>query len=191
MVAQLPVGQHPFFIIHHKTINMNKKILFPAFTACVLLFASCQDGDKKETPAAAPVAAVTEPAKPDLAKIKADIQAVENAWAAAQNTKDVKTLIAMYADDAVSMPDGEPALAGKAAIQKKMEADFAKPSKYASVAFETQDVYAQGDVVTEVGKTIYKDAAGKAVGGGKYFAIFQNKDGKYLCIREIYNQDAK
>lgn len=170
---------------------MNKKILFPAFTACVLLFASCQDGDKKETPAAAPVAAVTEPVKPDLAKIKADIQAVENAWAAAQNTKDVKTLIAMYADDAVSMPDGEPALAGKAAIQKKMEADFAKPSKYASVAFETQDVYAQGDVVTEVGKTIYKDAAGKAVGGGKYFAIFQNNDGKYLCIREIYNQDAK
>jgi len=170
---------------------MKKKILFPVYAACSLLFASCQEAAKQETPAATPAAAVAEPAKPDLAKIKADIQTVEAAWAAAQNAKDVKTLIGMYADDAVSMPDGEPALTGKAAIQKKMEADFAKPSKYASVAFETQDVYAQGDVVTEVGKTTYKDAAGKAVGGGKYFAIFKNVDGKYLCIREIYNQDAK
>ena len=172
---------------------MKKTILLPVFAACALMFASCQDAEKKEAPEAATVspAVAAEPAKPDMAKIKADIQAIETAWAAAQNAKDIKTLAAMYADDAISMPDGEPMLTGKAAIQKKMEADFAKPSKYASVAFETLDVYAQGDVVTEVGKTIYKDAVGKQTGGGKYFAIFQNKDGKYLCIREIYNQDSK
>jgi len=169
---------------------MKKTILFPVYAACVLMFASCQEPAKEETPAAAPVA-TTEPAKPDMAKIRADIQAIETAWAAAQNAKDAKALAAMYTDDAVSMPDGEPMLVGKAAIQKKQEADFAKPAKYASVAFETMDVYAQGDVVTEVGKTIYKDAAGKTIGGGKYFAIFKNVDGKYLCIREIYNQDSK
>lgn len=172
---------------------MKKSILLPVFAACVFMFASCQDAEKKEAAEAttAAPAAAAEPAKPDMAKIKADIQAIETAWAAAQNAKDVKTLIALYSDDAVSMPDGEPMLNGKAAIQKKMEADFAKPAKYASVAFETMDVYAQGDVVTEVGKTTYKDAAGKTIGGGKYFAIFKNVDGKYLCIREIYNQDSK
>ena len=167
---------------------MKKTILFPVYAACVLMFAACNEPAKEETPAAP---AVTETPKPDMAKIKADIQAVENAWAAAQNAKDVNALMAMYADDAVSMPDGEPLLTGKAAIQKKQEADFAKPAKYASVAFETVDVYAQGDVVTEVGKTMYKDAAGKTIGGGKYIAVFEKRDGKYLCIREIYNQDSK
>ena len=167
---------------------MKKTILLITYVSCVLLFTSCQEAEKKET---ASETTVAEPARPDMAKIKAEIQAIENAWAAAQNTKDVNALMAMYADDAVSMPDGEPMLTGKAAIQKKQEADFAKPSKFASVAFETMDVYAQGDVVTEVGKTMYKDAAGKTIGGGKYIAVFEKRDGKYLCIREIYNADSK
>ena len=167
---------------------MKKTMLLVAYASCVLLFASCQEAEKKETPAAA---TVTEPVKPDLTQIRAEIVAIENAWAAAQNAKDINTLMALYADDAVSMPDGEPMLTGKAAIQKKLEADFAKPAKYASIAFETIDVYAQGNVVTEVGKTMYKDAAGKTTGGGKYIAVFEKRDGKYLCIREIYNQDSK
>ena len=167
---------------------MKKTILLVMYVSCVLLFVSCQEAEKKETPAAA---TVTEPAKPDLTQIRAEIVAVENAWAAAQNAKDINALMAMYADDAVSMPDGEPMLTGKAAIQKKQAADFAKPAKFASIAFETIDVYAQGNVVTEVGKTMYKDATGKTTGGGKYFAVFEKRDGKYLCIREIYNQDSK
>ncbi|MEP7254182.1 MAG: nuclear transport factor 2 family protein [Ferruginibacter sp.] len=169
---------------------MKKTIFFPVYAACVLLFASCQEPAKQDAATAAPVVAA-EPAKPDLAKIRSEIVAVETAWATAQNAKDGKALMALYSEDAISMPDGEPMLSGKAAIQKKQEADFAKPSKYASIAFETMDVYAQGDVVTEVGKTMYKDAAGKTIGGGKYFAVFEKKDGKYLCIREIYNQDSK
>lgn len=167
---------------------MKKTMLLVAYASCVLLFASCKEDEKKETPAAA---TVTESPKPDLAQIRSEIVAIENAWAAAQNAKDINALMAMYADDAVSMPDGEPMLSGKAAIQKKQEADFAKPSKSASIAFETVDVYAQGDVVTEVGKTMYKDASGKTIGGGKYIAVFEKRDGKYLCIREIYNQDSK
>ena len=167
---------------------MKKTILLITYVSCVLLFASCQEAEKKETPAAVTVA---EPAKPDLTQIRSEIVAIETAWAAAQNAKDVKALMAMYAEDAVSMPDGEPMLTGKAAIQKKAEADFAKPSTYASIAFETMDVYAQGNVVTEVGKTMYKDAAGKTTGGGKYMAVYEKRDGKYLCIREIYNKDLK
>ena len=167
---------------------MKKTMLLIAYASCVLLFASCKEDEKKETAAAT---TVTEPAKADIAQIRSEIVAIETAWAAAQNAKDVNALMAMYADDAVSMPDGEPMLTGKAAIKKKQEADFAKPSKYASIAFETMDVYAQGDVVTEVGKTMYKDAAGKTAGAGKYMAVYEKRDGKYLCIREIYNQDSK
>jgi ketosteroid isomerase-like protein len=169
---------------------MKKTMLLPLIAASVLLFASCQESAKQE-PAATETITAAELAKPDMTAIKAEIQTIETAWAAAQNAKDVNALMAMYADDAVSMPDGEPMLSGKAAIQKKQEADFAKPSKFAGIGFETLDVYAQGDVVTEVGKTTYKDAAGKAIGGGKYIAVFEKRNGKYLCIREIYNQDSK
>ena len=168
---------------------MKKTILLVTYVSCVLLFTSCQEAEKKETPAQTTTAA--EPAKPDLAQIRAEIVAIENAWAVAINAKDVKALMAMYAEDAVSMPDGEPMISGKAAIQKKQEANFAKPAKFASIAFETLDVYAQGNVVTEVGKTMYKDAAGKTTGGAKYIAVYEKRDGKYLCIREIYNQDSK
>ena len=167
---------------------MKKTILLVAYASSVLLFASCKEAEKKETPAAV---TVTEPAKPDLAQIRSEIVAIENAWAIAQNTKDVNALMAMYAEDAVIMPDGEPMVSGKEAIQKKLEADFAKPSTYASIAFETLDVYAQGNEATEVGKTMYKDAAGKTIGAGKYIAVYEKRDGKYLCIREIYNKDSK
>ena len=167
---------------------MKKTILLVICLSSVLLFASCQEAEKKETPAAATVA---EPAKPDLTQIRSEIVAIEDAWAAAQNAKDINALMALYADDAVSMPDGEPMVTGKDAIKKKQEADFAKPSTYASIAFETMDVYAQGNVATEVGRSMYKDAAGKITGGGKYIAVYEKRDGKYLCIREIYNTDSK
>jgi ketosteroid isomerase-like protein len=175
---------------------MKKSIIFFLCGMSIILFTACNDAAKTEEPATtealdAPKPATAEPAKPDMAQIRADIVAVETNWANAINAKDINALMALYADDAQSMQDGGPTLVGKAAIQKQQEVDFAGPRKFASIAFETTDVYAQGDVVTEIGKGIYKDAAGKTTGTGKYIAIFEKKDGKYLCIREIYNKDTK
>ena len=103
----------------------------------------------------------------------------------------MNALMALYADDAVSMPDGEPILSGKAAIQARQEKDFSAKQSFASITFETLDVYPQGDIATETGITKYLDAEGKEMGRGKYIAIFEKRDGKYLCIREIYNKDSK
>lgn len=169
---------------------MKKTILLFAITTSVFFFFSCGEKTEKDVPVAV-TAPVTEAAKPDLAQIRTEIVAVENQWAAAINAKDINALMALYAEDAVSMQDAGPALVGKAAIQKKQEMDFAAPSKFASIAFETSEVFAQGDVVTELGKTFYKDAAGKTTGTGKYIALFEKKNGKYVCIREIYNSDTK
>lgn len=162
--------------------------------APALLLASCNSATTENDKSSAVDSSKTmtgAPAQQDLSQIRTEIQSVENEWAAAQNAKDITKLMALYADDAVSMPDGEPTLSGKAAIRAKQEKDFAAPLKYASVAFETSDVYGQADYVTEVGKTMMKDSAGKVTGTGKYIAVFQKKDGKYLCIREIYNKDSK
>ena len=167
---------------------MKKAILFSWVATCMLLFTSCQE--TPETPAVVEVTA-PEPAKPDMAQVRSEIQAVENTWAAALNARDLNALMAMYSEDAVSMSDNEPMHVGKAAIQQSQTAEFATMPKGMTFTFETMDVFGGADVVTETGKTTYKDAAGKVTGTGKYMAIFEKRDGKYLCIREIYNKDTK
>ena len=126
-----------------------------------------------------------------MSQVRTEILAVEKEWADALNKKDVNALMALYADDATSMQDGAPTLTGKAAIQAQLEKDFTAPGRYASISFETKDVYGTPDEVTEVGTSLEKDAAGKQTNTGKYMTVFQKKDGKYKCIREIYNKDLK
>ncbi len=162
---------------------MNSLSFCSFITACALFVVSCEQ--------APPQAATTEAAKPDLTAIRAEIQEVENAWAAAMNNKDVNALMALYADDAISMQNDAPSLTGKAAIQKQTETDFAKNTAQKTYSFETMEVYAMGDHVLEIGKSISKDSTGAVTGGGKYMALFEKQNGKYVCTREIYNNDQK
>ena len=59
------------------------------------------------------------------------------------------------------------------------------------IAFEIADVFGDENQVTEVGKSIVKDSTGKVTYTGKYMAIWEKRDGKYVCIRDIGNDDAK
>ncbi len=129
--------------------------------------------------------------KPDLAKLKADIQALENTWAVASNTKDMATILAFFADDAVSMEPNKPITVGKAAIQKSIEANFAKQKEGNMIAFETMDVFGDENMLTETGKATTKDATGKVTYTGKYMVLWEKRNGKWQTIRDIYNDDAK
>ena len=60
-----------------------------------------------------------------------------------------------------------------------------------TVSYETTELFGDDQVVTEIGTSATKDATGKVTSTGKYIAIFEKRDGKYICIREIYNDDAK
>ena len=79
---------------------------------------------------------------------------------------------------------------GKVAIQKEMEESLAKRTQGETVAYETLEVFGDGNTVTEIGTAISKDASGKVIRTGKYIAIWEKRDGKYICIRDIYNTDA-
>lgn len=161
-----------------------KPVIF-MLSFCFLFLIAC----KQETPPTEAAAAPVEAPAVDMAAVKAEIQAVENQWADAMNKKDLTALMAMYADDAISMPDGAPALTGKAAIQARQEKQFADAKGNITVSFQTMDVYGDGDVVTEYGTSTEKDDKGNIVETGKYVATFKKMDGKYVCIREIYNSD--
>jgi uncharacterized protein (TIGR02246 family) len=130
-------------------------------------------------------------AQPDMAKIKAEIKAIEDAWATASNAKDVATVVDFYADDAISMNDDKPMQVGKAAIQKGVEAEMARHKENEKVAFETLDLYGDENRVTEVGKSTVTDSKGKVTYSGKYMAVWEKRNGKWLTIRDISNDDAK
>ena len=128
---------------------------------------------------------------PDMSKIKDEIQALNTAWANAANAKDAATILDLYADDAISMPDDAPALVGKSAIQKDMEADFASSRIRKTVTYETVEVFGDEKRVTETGTVIAKDATGKVAYTEKYMTLWEKRNGKWVCIRDIYNDDAK
>jgi uncharacterized protein (TIGR02246 family) len=171
---------------------MNKKHYLPA--SLVVLFAvmmiACNSTETKPAEEGATIEA-TAPAAPDMAKVKAEIQAQETAWAEADNARDVQGIAALYADDAVSLLNNKPMASGKAAILKDIEATMAARAKGSTISYEVMEVFGDENTVTEVGKATGKDADGKVTYTGKYMAIWAKRDGKYVCIRDIGNDDAK
>lgn len=174
----------------------NKHIFRPLAVAAVLFFSlsSCENNtgtadttaaEKTEAVKTAGVSTV------DMAQLRAEIQAVETQWAEAMNTKNFDGLMSMYADDAVSMQNDGPMVKGKEAIRQMVEKGRAAWPEGGVISFATMDVYGDANTATEVGTSTMKDARGNVLSTGKYMGVFQKKDGKWLCIREIYNEDKK
>lgn len=139
-------------------------------------------------PAETPVAVDT---KPDMAAVKAEIQALESSWSAADNARDADAVASFYADDAWSLSNDKPTIVGRAAILADIKEGFAKKAAGTTVAYETVEVFGDENTVTEIGKSTVKDASGNITSTGKYMAVWEKRDGKYLCVRDIYNNDAK
>jgi len=177
-----------------KHSRKKKKKFFRLATLCVALSLAAigcnAPAEEKATTTteAAPAAAAT---KPDLAKMKADIQALETAWSKADDARDIEAVAAFYADDAISMGNNKPSLVGKAAILEDIKAGFAKKEKGSTVVYEVTGVFGDENQVTETGTTTIKDATGKVTYTGKYMAVWEKRDGKYICVRDIGNDDVK
>lgn len=152
--------------------------LFAVLVAIALSTASCQQ-------------AAQEAAKPDMDQIRTEIQALEDAYAAGLKAKDANAVIAYYADDAVSMVNNAPVASGRDALLKMAQDDIDNDTTNLTVSFETVDLFAAGDYVVETGKATYKDADGNVKKTGKYMTLFEKRNGKYLAIRDIYNDDQK
>ena len=72
-----------------------------------------------------------------------------------------------------------------------MEEKRTKAKKGETNISETSDVFGDENSVTEVGKTIRKDASGKVKSTGKYITIWKKVNGKFVTVREMWNDDAK
>ena len=172
---------------------MNKKNFFKLATlglAISLFTIGCDSPPDKKTEKEPEKMVEPVKAKVDMASIKTEIQSVESAWAAADNARDTNAVLANYSDDAMSLSNNAPISKGKAAIQMEIKEGMAKKTKGETVSYNTLEVFGDENLVTEIGTAITKDTAGKVMRTGKYMAIWEKRDGKYICIRDIYNRDA-
>jgi ketosteroid isomerase-like protein len=158
---------------------MKKKILHAGLLlAMVTFFLSCNQVKEVK---------ITSPAI-DKEQIKAQIQTLENHFALIYNTRSTDSLT-YYADDAVSYFNEQKPIAGKAAIHKFIEEELKNYPKGAKISFETVEIYvgAEGTFVLEIGAYKQVDATGVLLQRGHYFSLFEKRDGKYVCVRDMAN----
>ncbi len=122
--------------------------------------------------------------------VKVHIQAMENAYAVAENAKDADGVAVYYANDAQSMANDEPTRVGMDAIKAGIKKDMATDTLGNTISFVTTGVWAAGNYATETGTSISKDKSGNVVHTGKYITLFELRDGKYVAIRDMWNRDA-
>jgi ketosteroid isomerase-like protein len=126
----------------------------------------------------------------DKDAIKTEIQSMEDAFATNFNARSTDNIM-YYADDAISFSNEKKPLEGKAAIQASIKEDLKTFPKGAKISFETKEVHVSNDAnqVVEIGGYEVKDSTDAKIMSGNFISLFEKKDGKYICIRDMGNSD--
>ena len=124
----------------------------------------------------------------DKEQIKKEIQAKEDGFAAIYNGGEIKD-IGYYADDAISFFQNRPALIGKEAIVEFLKSGLSGNSD--KISFNTEEVFVSndGNQVVEVGYFKVVDSTNTTVNKGNYMSLFEKRNGKYVCVRDMSASD--
>ena len=124
----------------------------------------------------------------DKEQIKKEIQAKEDAFADLYNTGELKN-IGYYADDATTFFQNRPPLIGKEAIVEFLKS--AITSRTDRISFQTKDVFvsSDGNQVVEIGYFKVVDSTNTPTNTGNYMSLFEKRDGKYFCVRDMSASD--
>lgn len=146
-------------------------------TLTTLLFAACSG----PTPA------------PDLAAVKAEVEALVAKAAADMVAGTMDTTMSQYTDDAISLPEYGPLLRGKEAIKAHFTQMMGMGMTFTDVKFTTVEVSAAGPYVYEVGTyamTVNMPNMGAMPDNGKYLTVYERgADGKLRIKVETWNTD--
>ena len=154
-------------------MRIRKKVLgILAFMA--ILISACTSAEKTEVAEAL-----------DMDAITAEIQAMEDAYAAGEKAKDADAVAAYYSDDAISYARNSEPLSGKAAIRDNIAEGIAKDTTGNYRVYKIVDLFASGDTAVEVGSWTEMDADGNETSNGNYMSYFEKRDGKYVCVRDM------
>ena len=121
----------------------------------------------------------------DLEKAKADIQAMEDAYAAAEKAKDADKVVVYYSDEAVTYGRNRNPEVGKAAIKEGLATRLAADSTGNYNVYKVVDLFGDNNMLVEIGSWTEMSPAGAEVNKGHYMSYFQKKDGKWVCVRDM------
>lgn len=121
----------------------------------------------------------------DMEKLKVEIQAMEDAFSAGEKAKDANAVAAYYADDAISYSRNKVPAAGKAAIKESIAKGIAEDTTGQINVYKVVDLFAEGNMVVEIGSWNTTQSDGKSKDNGHYMSVFQKRDGKYVCVRDM------
>jgi len=126
----------------------------------------------------------------DKEQIKKEIQAKEDEFASVYNSGELKN-IGYYADDAISFYQNRPALVGKDAIVEFFKSDLSENSIKNKISFTTNEVFVSndGNMVVEVGHFTVTDSTNTGINKGNYMSLFEKRNGKYVCVRDMSASD--
>ncbi len=121
----------------------------------------------------------------DMDKTKPEIQAMEDAFAAAEKAKDANAVSVYYSDDAISYSRNEAPVSGKAAIKEQITKRLAKDTSGNYNVYKVVDLFGEGNMLVEIGSWTLLNPSGAEVDKGHYMSYFQKRDGKYVCVRDM------
>ncbi|RZJ27792.1 MAG: nuclear transport factor 2 family protein [Flavobacterium sp.] len=130
---------------------------------------------------------------PDAGKIKTEIEAMEQAYAKALEARNIEGIMPYYADNAESYEGGNAPMIGKASLKEQMSKQMTSMPAGMKVNFTTKDVMPSSDgmQVVETGSYMVSDSTSAKMSAGNFLAVFQKKDGKYQCVREMITAEKK
>ena len=156
-----------------------KKNIFKGglLTSTLVLMISCNS--KQETSTTTTI---------DKEQIKKEIQAKEDAFAEIYNTGELKN-IGYYADDATTFFQNRPPLVGREAIVEFYKSAITSTSN--RISFTSKDIFISndGNQVVEIGYFKVVDSTNNPVNSGNYMSLFEKRDGKYVCVRDMSASD--
>ena len=158
---------------------MKNKIVNGVLFGCITSLVIACNAKKEESAAGVVV---------DKEQIKKEIQAKEDEFAATYNAGEVKN-IGYYADDAASYYPNRAPLIGKQAIIDFLKSDLI--SNTDKISFKTNEIFAtgNGDRVLEIGYFKLVDSANNPINTGNYMSLFEKRNGKYVCLRDMSTSD--
>jgi len=126
----------------------------------------------------------------DVSASKVELGQMNRDFASALNAKDAKAAAALYAEDAVLIPPGEPLVRGREAIEEYWRGAI-ESGGVRDVSVETMDALSSGSLGYETGSFVLtaNGPDGEAVvDRGRYVELLRREpDGRWLSTHGIWN----
>jgi ketosteroid isomerase-like protein len=127
----------------------------------------------------------------DTAADEAKLEADAVSWFGHYANADADGMANLYAEDALLMPPGAPAVTGREGIKTFLGGDAAK-SKAAGISLKNGTITGKGvsgDLGWISGTYTVVDSSGATIDSGSYLSVHRRSNGMWLYTRDIWNSD--